>query len=127
MTHVRTPTTAGTFGGATTLGDRGASYLRTVVPVVWGSLVAQLLAWATPHLPGQVAATLADWLSGESGVALVTAAVIAAWYVLWRRAEPVLPDWITRLVLGSAAAPIYARVDDGSTASTDLPPATPST
>lgn len=37
----------------------------------------------------------------------VVAVVLAAWYALWRKAEPHIPDWLTRLVLGSAKAPTY--------------------
>jgi len=99
--------------GATSLGDRGASYLRTVVPVIWGSVITQLLAVLAPHLPGDVGATLSDWLSGEAAIALVTAVVIAGWYALWRIVEPRLPDWLTRILLGSAATPTYAKVVDG--------------
>ena len=106
--------------GATTLGDRAASWLRTIVPVIWGSVVAQVLAWAAPHLPGDVGTTLADWLSGEAAIALVTAVVIAAWYALWRVVESRLPDWLTRILLGSAAAPTYAKVVDGVAVVTTL-------
>lgn len=119
MTHALTAAAEQT--GATTLGDRGASYLRTVVPVLWGSVVAQLLAWLAPLLPGDVGAALDRWLSGDAAIALVTAAVIAAWYVIWRKVEPLLPDWLTRLVLGSAAAPTYAKTaDDGAAIVTTL-------
>lgn len=106
MTHALAPTTT---TGATSLGDRGASHLRTVVPVAWGTVVAQLLALLTPHLPGDVGQALADWLAGDAAIAFVTAAVIALWYAAARLVEPHIPDWLTRLVLGSAAAPTYAR------------------
>ena len=97
------------------ISDRAVSWLRTVVPVLWGSVVAAILRAITPHLPGDLGTALADWLSSETTLALVTAAAIAAWYALWRWAEPRIPDWLTRLVLGSAQTPTYAPVaiDDG--------------
>lgn len=87
--------------------DRAVSWLRTVVPVLWGSVVAAILRATTPHLPGDLGTALADWLGSETTLALVTAAAIAAWYALWRWAEPRIPDWLTRLVLGSAQTPTY--------------------
>jgi hypothetical protein len=89
------------------LSDRAVSWLRTTVPVLWGTIVAAILRNASPHLPGDLGTALADWLGSETTLALVTAAAIAAWYALWRWAEPRIPDWLTRLVLGSARAPIY--------------------
>ncbi|MFB9953517.1 hypothetical protein [Cellulomonas denverensis] len=68
---------------------------------------------------------MSDWLSGDAAIAAVTAAVIAVWYVLWRKIEPYLPDWITRLVLGSAAAPTYAKTtSDGAASVTTMTAAT---
>lgn len=92
------------------LSDRAVSWLRTTVPVLWGTVVAAILRAVSPHLPGDLGAALATWLSSETTIALVTAAAIAAWYALWRWAEPRIPDWLTRLVLGSARPPAYAPV-----------------
>jgi hypothetical protein len=80
------------------------SYLRTVIPVLWGSLIALLVSTWT-WLP----AVVVDWLSGETAVAVVTAAAIAVWYWAWRWLEsrPWTPDWLTRLALGSAQTPVY--------------------
>jgi hypothetical protein len=61
------------------ISDRAVSWLRTVVPVLWGSVVAAILRATSPHLPGDLGAALADWLSSETTLALVTAAAIAAW------------------------------------------------
>jgi hypothetical protein len=91
------------------LSDRAVSWLRTTVPVLWGTVVAAILRTATPHLPGDLGTALADWLGSETTLALVTAAAIAAWYALWRWVEPRIPDWLTRLVLGSAQTPVYVR------------------
>lgn len=93
------------------ISDRVVSWLRTVVPVLWGTVVTAILRTTTPHLPGDLGAALASWLGSEPTLALVTATVIGAWYALWRWAEPRLPDWVTRVVLGSAQTPIY--VHDG--------------
>lgn len=84
-----------------TLSDFVVSLLRTVVPVAWGALITYLVG-LVPALTGFVdPGTLASW-----GVP-ITAAVIAAWYVVMRKVEPYLPGWLTALVLGSNATPKY--------------------
>jgi len=84
------------------------SILRTVVPALWGSLIA----WLIGVLP--VLAPLETDLKGLADIILpiLTAVIIAAWYAFWRWLEPRLPDWLTRAVLGSAKTPVYpaARV-----------------
>lgn len=112
--------------GATTLSDRGASYLRTVIPTLWGSLIGQLFVAVSPHLPVDVVNALREWLSGPAAVGAATAAGIALWYVVARKLEPMLPDWLTRIVLGSAAAPTYAKAtaDGQAVIVTSLPVAT---
>lgn len=97
----------------TALSDRVVSYLRTIVPIWWGALVTWLL--------GQVP-VLSTWLdslgidpTSATVVTAVSGVVTAAWYVVWRWVEPRLPDWLTRIVLGSARPPAYsltAAVDD---------------
>jgi len=87
------------------LSDRAVSYLRTIIPVLWGSLIA-LLVQSAAWLPQPVA----EWLSGEAAVGVVTAAAIALWYVVWRWAEPRIPAWLTRVVLGSAQVPTYSAL-----------------
>lgn len=79
------------------------SILRTVVPALWGSLIA----WLIGALP--ILAPLQSDLTGLADVLLpvLTAVIIAAWYAFWRWLEPRLPDWLTRAVLGSAKAPVY--------------------
>lgn len=108
-----------TTSPSTALSDLAVSHLRTTVPVLWGSLIATLLRLLTPHLPGDVATALADLLASELALTLVTATVIALWYAAWRWAEPRIPSWLTRLVLGSARTPGYALAlapvsDDGA-------------
>lgn len=91
----------------TALSDLAVATLRTVVPVAWGTLVAQVLAWLAPHLTPALADALTAWLSAETAIALVTMVAIAIWYALWRRLEHLVPDWLVRLVLGSARVPAY--------------------
>lgn len=101
MTHVA-PATPGQD-----LSDRVVSYLRTMVPGAWAALVGSLLAWLSPHLPGDVVGWLGGALGSEAAVAIVVAAALAGWYWLWRRLEPRVPAWLIRLVLGSSKAPVY--------------------
>ena len=111
----------------TVLSDRAVSYLRTIVPVLWGSIVATILRVISPHLPGDVGQALADFLASELALSLVTAAGIAGWYWVWRRLERRIPDWLVRLVLGSARTPGYTlpgaavQLEDGSTVTGVLP------
>ena len=81
--------------------DRAVSYLRTVVPVLWGSAVAGLLTAVT--LPVEVT----DLLGSELAATAVTAVAVGVWYIAWRWAEPRLPDWLRCVVLGSARTPRY--------------------
>lgn len=77
--------------------------LRTIVPALWGSLIA----WLIGVLP--ILAPLETDLRGLANVLLpiITAVIIAAWYALWRWLQPRLPDWLVRAVLGSAKMPVY--------------------
>lgn len=93
-----------------TLSDRAVSYLRTAVPIVWGTLVTYLLGWVAPHLPGELGPLLVDALGGEAAVTLVVAVAIAGWYGAWRFLEPRIPAWLVRVVLGSSSTPVYAPV-----------------
>jgi len=85
-----------------TIGDKGAAYLRTVIPFIWGAVITQLLIW-WPAAPDAV-----NDLSDNQGIiAAITAVVILGWYAIWRKVEPRLPAWLTRLVLGSNQTPTY--------------------
>lgn len=77
--------------------------LRTVVPALWGSVIA----WLIGVLP--ILAPLEADLKGLADIALpvITAVIIGGWYAFWRWLEPRLPDWLTRAVLGSAKTPVY--------------------
>ncbi|KZM36074.1 hypothetical protein [Oerskovia enterophila] len=97
------------------ISDRAVSCLRTVVPVLWGSAVAWLLTVAV--LPTEVT----DLLTSDLALTAVTALGVGVWYIAWRWAEPHIPDWLTRLALGSARPPSYAPVTpDGAHAITTL-------
>jgi hypothetical protein len=77
--------------------------LRTIVPALWGSLIA----WLIGVLP--ILAPMEADLKGLADILLpiITAVIIGAWYAFWRWLEPRLPDWLTRAVLGSAKTPVY--------------------
>ena len=84
------------------MSDRITSYLRTAVPVAWGWLLTQLVL----VLPG-TPAYVVDALSTTEVITAVTAGVTLLWYAVWRRVEPHVPDWLSRIALGSALTPAY--------------------
>lgn len=79
------------------------SILRTLVPALWGSFIGWVLA-VVPVLEPLRADLIAY---GDLAVPVISAVLIGAWYALWRWLEPRLPDWLTRILLGSAKAPTY--------------------
>lgn len=87
------------------MSDKVVSYLRTAVPIFWGSI----LGWLLTQFPG-IPEGLSDWL--HSQVEVVVALCIFAWYALWRWLEPRLPDSITKILLGSAKTPVYVNPHD---------------
>jgi uncharacterized membrane protein len=88
--------------------DKVVSLLRTAVPVVWGYVVA----WALAQIPAaqDFLASFGVDLNSVAVVNFVTGLATIAWYAVWRWAEPRIPAWLTRLVLGSNKAPTYAPV-----------------
>ena len=90
-----------------TIGDKGASYLRTLVPTLWGALITQLVVW-WPSAPDVVT----DLANNEGVLAALTAGVIFVWYWAWRKIENRIPAWLTRIVLGSNQVPVYVNGDD---------------
>lgn len=79
------------------------SFLRTVVPALWGSLIGWLLSVAPVLEPlRELLLSQADLL-----IPILGAVIIAAWYQFWRWLEPLLPAWLVRAVLGSAKTPVY--------------------
>lgn len=88
-----------------TVSDKVVSLLRTAVPVVWGYVVAYVLA----NIPAAAdfLASLGVDLNSVVVVNFVTGLATVAWYAVWRWAEPKIPAWLTRIVLGSNKAPTY--------------------
>jgi hypothetical protein len=81
------------------------SVIRTVVPTVWGSA----LAWLLLQWPALALVSDQFTLFGE----LLTVALIAGWYALWRKIETRLPVWLRTAALGAAVAPtVYAPQPD---------------
>lgn len=102
MSHVTAPS-----DGAR-LSDRVVALLRTAVPTLWGTVVAWALARLAGVLPTDLADALGSALQSEAVVALVVLAAVTGWYAAWRWAEPHIPAWLVRIVLGSALTPTYA-------------------
>lgn len=99
------------------MSDLITSWLRTVVPGIWAALIGGLTTWASVHAPWLLGAlgSLGIDLSSPAATAFVIALTLAAWYAVWRRLEPHMPDWLTRVVLGSAKAPMYLNtIRDGA-------------
>jgi hypothetical protein len=97
------PTTAPPVTGAPAAGPLGnqlTSWLRTVVPGLWATLVAWLVSFGLP-------ASMTGWLGGLGNQVMVPI-VLAIVYALLRRLEPIMPPWLTRLLIGSNRPPSYA-------------------
>ncbi|GGM65290.1 hypothetical protein GCM10012275_39800 [Longimycelium tulufanense] len=80
--------------------DRLIAWLRTVIPTLWTTLLIYLASLGAP-----------DWLLtplGRAGELVVVPIIMGAVYPLMRAIEPRLPDWLTRILLGSATPPSYA-------------------
>lgn len=91
------------------MSDRIISYLRTYVPKAWGVVVGALLVWLGQHAPWAIDA-LAFFgvdLNSTVTVLFVVGLTEAAWFYVWRRVEPHVPDWLSRLAMGSALQPAY--------------------
>lgn len=83
------------------MSDYLRSILRTVLPGVWAVVVLQLAKLGLPQ-------SWVDWLSSGGVTEKVTdVAALLAVYAFVRFVEPKLPDWLTRILLGSAQAPTY--------------------
>jgi 4-amino-4-deoxy-L-arabinose transferase-like glycosyltransferase len=81
------------------MSDRLTAWVRTVVPALWATLVAWLVSLGLPPAVTGAAAGLVD--------VLVVPGALASVYALLRWLEPRTPDWLTRVLLGSARPPIY--------------------
>ncbi len=92
------------------------SILRTIVPALWGSVIGWLLSIVPALEP------VREQLLGLGDLAtpIIGAVLIGAWFAFWRWLQPRLPDWLVRILLGSAKTPVYEplgilapQVDDG--------------
>lgn len=80
------------------------SVLRTVLPGAWSAVVLWLASFGLPQ-------AAVDWLNSETvATQVVQLAVFAIVYGFVRWVEPRIPDWLTRILLGSAKPPTYAEV-----------------
>lgn len=77
------------------------SLLRTFVPGVWGAV----LSWLLLNIPA--VADLLGLHEGAPAPAWIFPLIMLGWYALWRKIEPALPAWLTRLVLGANTRPVY--------------------
>lgn len=84
------------------MSDKVISWLRTVVPALWGLLVAYLVT-RIPALSG-----VADGLNGV-GLSILVPVAVAAWKLAFNAAESALPSWLTAVLLGHPVAPVYLR------------------
>lgn len=91
------------------MSDLVASWLRTVVPGLWSAVLGTVLGWLAAHAAWSL--DLLELLNIDPTTERFTAGVVlivlAVWYALWRKAEPHIPDWLTRIVLGSSLTPAY--------------------
>ncbi|WP_154605975.1 hypothetical protein [Arthrobacter sp. AQ5-05] len=83
------------------------SILRTIVPALWGSFIG----WALALIPAMEPLRAQLLTYGDLAAPIIGAVIIGAWYALWRKLEPRLPDWLTRILLGSAKTPTYMTAD----------------
>lgn len=79
--------------------------LRTVIPAVWGALIAYLLAkgWVTPD----VAEVMEGWTLPLVGASAVVATAAVYQLARWLERRAWFPDWVKRLLLGSLKQPTY--------------------
>lgn len=103
------------------MSDRLTAWVRTVTPKLWAALVTALLAWFAAHAPWalELLELLGVDLTSEVTIGvvilLVDGAVLAAWHWVWTRLQPHLPDVVVRVLLGSAASPVYLAPGDAAT------------
>jgi hypothetical protein len=95
--------------GGGPLGPYAISLIRTVVPVIWGHLIAYAVGYGIPL-------GLLDNYRAV-GTEVLAALLTAGWYALWRLLETKLPaidsdltHFLAVLALGHPAQPSYAPV-----------------
>lgn len=83
---------------ADTNGDYPTSWIRTVVPILWGGLLSFLLT----RFPA-----IHDFVDQPAIYAAFEVVVTSVWYSLVRWGEKHLPAWLTRLFIGANRVPVY--------------------
>jgi len=83
--------------------DYGVSLLRTGVPIAWG----YVLTWLVGLIPALQPVLERPEVVGLSNA--ITFGLALGWYAVMRWIEPRLPAWLTRIVLGANAAPVYVE------------------
>lgn len=84
-----------------TASDWLRSVVRTVLPGAWSAFVLWLASLGLPQ-------SFTDWLNSETvATQVVQLAAFAVVYGFVRYIEPHIPDWLTRVFLGSAKQPTY--------------------
>lgn len=81
------------------MSDLVVSSIRTIFPLIWGSVVA----WVVGLIPAL------ESIRGQATEfgAVITTVIVAAWYVLTRSLEPKLPEWLRAALFGVTTAPEY--------------------
>jgi len=83
------------------LNDKALAFIKTVVPGLWAAAVTFAVAqWAIPE-------TLVTYLNDPITVALILGAGLALWKMFWDWVNPYIPDWASRVLLGSAQTATY--------------------
>ncbi|ONI73072.1 hypothetical protein ALI144C_44790 [Actinosynnema sp. ALI-1.44] len=83
------------------MSDKVIAWLRTVLPGLWSALVTYLVVhFALPDGVGLVLNTFWE--------AVAYPAVLAAVYPVLRWLETRVPQWLARLLVGSATRPVYS-------------------
>lgn len=87
-------------------GDLLPSILRTGVPAMWGTALGALAKWGILD-----PAAAEDVAVGLTGPTIVVATGVV--YYVARKVERYLPQWATRILLGSARRPVAYTVPLG--------------
>jgi len=79
-------------------GDYPTSWIRTVVPILWGAVLTFLLT----RFPA-----VHDFVDNPAIAAAFETIVTGLYYTIIRWLEQHLPPWLTRLFIGANATPVY--------------------
>jgi hypothetical protein len=81
------------------MSDLVVSWLRTVVPTIWGLVIAWLIG------KGLLPQELQE--QAEAFAMVLIGVCIALYHLIVRMVEPWLPDWLTAILIGNPKAPTY--------------------